>query len=144
MGISYTPIEIEWFHYLHGDRTKLNWFLLEVALEYFSCIMKSAELASYREQYGEKQIAQYCTYYARRLKDGLLKYLSEKRKRINIYQKHITDFYPHHSHQMNSILGAVAGEALMHMSSACKNCPQQCLIDYQSRSLDFDVYGVRE
>jgi len=134
------PIKIEWFYYLEGDRTKLNWLLLEVALEYYSRIIESPGLASYREQYDEKQIAQFCTYYVRRLKDGLLKFLRGKRKCINLYQEHITDFYPHHTHQMNSALSAVAQEALSHMLSACKNCPQQCPIDYQSRSFDFDIY----
>jgi hypothetical protein len=140
MGLNYTPIQMEWFYYLEGDRTKFNWFLLEVALEYYTRIMDSHELKSYREQYNKEQIAQYCTYYVRRLRDGLLKFIRGRRKSINIYQEHITDFYPHHTHQMNSKLSAVAQEALMHMMSACKNCPGQCLIDYQSRSMDFDVY----
>jgi len=141
MGLSYTPIEIEWFYYLEGERTKLNWFLLEVALEYYTRIKSSPELASYREHYDENQIAQYCAYYVRRLKDGLLKFLRGKRKCINLYQEHIADFYPHHAHQLNSALSAVAQEALAHMLSACKTCPSQCLIDYRSRCLDFDIYG---
>ena len=140
MGFSYTPIRIEWFYYLEGNRTKLNWFLLEVALEYYERIMKSPGLAAYREQYDETQIARYCTYYVRRLKDGLLKYIQGKRKSINIYQEHITDYYPHHSHPMNSTLSAVAQEALTHMLSACKNCPQQCLVDYRSKTADFAIY----
>ena len=140
LGLSNTPIQLKWFCHLEGDRTKLNWFLLEVALEYYGRIMKSPELASYREQYDGNQIAQYCTYYVRRLKEGLLKFLRGKRKCINLYQEHIADFYPHHSYQMNKTLGDVAQEALAHMMSACKNCPQQCLTDYRSRSLDFDIY----
>jgi hypothetical protein len=135
------PIQIEWFYHLAGEKTKLNWFLLEVALEYYDRINESPGLASCRAQYDEKQIAQYCTYYVRRMKEGLLKFLRGKRKCINIYQEHITDFYPHHPHQMNGALSAVAQDALTHMLSACKNCPQQCLPDYQSRSFDFDVYG---
>ena len=86
MGLNYTPIKIEWFYYLEGDRTKLNWFLLEVALEYYTRIKSSPELASYREQYDEMQIAQYCTYYVRRLKEGVLKCLQGKRKRINKFE----------------------------------------------------------
>jgi len=140
MGVSYTPIEMEWFQNLHGNRTKLNWFLLEVALEYYGRIKKNPGLASYREQYEDNHIAQYCTYYVRRMKDGLLKFLKGQRKCINIYQEHITDFYPHHPRQTNSVLSAVAEEALMHMLSACKTCPQQCLRDYKSRSIDFDIY----
>ena len=140
MGLCYTPIQIEWF-IQNGDRTKLNWFLLEVALEYYTRIMDSPELESYRKQCSKEQIAQYCTYYVRRMREGLLKYIQGKRKCINIYQEHVTDFYPHHPRQTNSVLSAAAEEALKHMLSACKNCPQQCLLDYRSRSMDFDIYG---
>jgi len=131
---------MEWFICLAGERTKFNWFLLEVALEYYDRIMESPELKSYREQYGKEQIGQYCTYYVRRMRAGLMKFLRGQKKSINIYQEHITDFYPHHSHQMNGTLNAIAEEALTHMLSACKNCPQQCMLDYQSRSTDFDIY----
>lgn len=140
MPFSHTPIKIDWFHHLEGEKTKLNWFLLEVALEYYDRIMDSPELVSYREKYDKEQIAQYCTYYVRRFRVGLLKWVRGQRKCINIYQEHVTDFYPHHPHQLNSTLSAVAEEAIMHMVSACKNCPQQCLLDYQSRSSDFDIY----
>ncbi|MCL2853834.1 MAG: hypothetical protein FWE20_12555 [Defluviitaleaceae bacterium] len=137
-----TPIQMEWFYHLEGEKTKLNWFLLEVALEYYDRIMDSPELKPYREHYGNEQIGQYCTYYARRMRVGLLKFIRGQRKCINLYQAHVTDFYPHHTHQMNSALSAVAEEAISHMLSACKNCPQQCLLDYQSRSADFDMYKV--
>jgi hypothetical protein len=140
VGLSYTPIELEWFYYLEGDRTKLNWFLLEVALEYYGRIMDSEELISYRERYDKEQIAQFCTSYVRRLKVALLKCIRGQTKHVNIYQEHIADFYPHHSHQMNTALCKAAEKALSHMLSACKNCPQHCLVDYQSRSIDFDIY----
>jgi hypothetical protein len=74
------------------------------------------------------------------MKEGLLKFLKGQRKSINIYQEHITDFYPNHPHQLNAALSAVAHEAVEHMLSACKGCPQQCLFDYESRSFDFDMY----
>ena len=140
MGISFTPIRIQWFYHLEGDKTKLNWFLLEVALEYYTRINDSPELKRYREQHNEEQIAQYCTYYVRRLKGSLLKCIRGQRKSIVLYQEHIVDFYPQHSDQLNGALGKVAKEALDHMLSACENCPAMCLRDYKSRSMDFDVY----
>jgi len=140
MLFNHTPIQMEWFYYLEGEKTKLNWFLMEVALEYYDRIMGNAGLESYRELYSKEQIGQYCTYYVRRMKDGLLKFLRGQRKNINIYQEHIADFYPHQSHRQNSALNAVAQEVLEHMLSACKNCLQRCLSNYQSKSADFDIY----
>jgi len=135
-----TPIQMEWFYYLEGDKTKLNWFLLEVALEYYDRIMDSPELESYRTQYDKKQIAQYCTYYVRRMKESLLKCIRGQRKSVILYAEYIADFYPHHSDQQNKILSKVGNEAWDHMLTACKHCPQQCLSDYKSRSAIFDDY----
>jgi hypothetical protein len=140
MSLSHIPIKMEWFYYLEGEKTKLNWFLLEIALEYYDRIMDSPELESYREQYDKKQIAQYCTYYARRVKESLLKCLRGQRKNILLYPEYIEDFYPHHTKSQNKALGKVGKEAVDHMLSACEDCPQQCLIDYRSRSMVFDEY----
>jgi hypothetical protein len=134
------PIRIEWFYHLEGEKTKLNWFLLEIALEYYDRIMDSLELATYRSLYDNKQIAQYCTYYARRAKESLLRCLRGRRKSIVLYREHIDDFYPHHTAQMNKTLAKVGNETWDHMLAACENCPQQCLVDYRSRSFDFDIY----
>jgi len=46
MGLCYTPIKLEWFYYLEGEKTKLNWFLLEIALEYYDRIRDSQELVT--------------------------------------------------------------------------------------------------
>ena len=135
-----TPIQMEWFYNIHGDRSKFNWFLLEIALEYYDRIKDSPDLFSYRKMYNESQIAQFCTYYARRSKEGLLKNLRGQRKNIILYQEHIYDFYPHHTKQMNAALSKVGDEAWKHMLEACAICPQQCLVDYESRSPEFDFY----
>ena len=135
-----TPIQMEWFYDLEGEKTKLNWFLLETTFEYYDRIRDSNELAAYREQYGEQHIAQFCTYYSRRMKKSLLNCLSGKRKSVIHYREYISDFYPHHSNELNNILDEIAYDAWSHMLSACENCPQQCLFDYGSRCLIFDTY----
>jgi len=132
---------MEWFYHLEGEKTKLNWFLAEIALEYYDHIMDSADLTWYREQYDDKQIAQYCTYYARQTKASLLKYLRRQLKKVVLHQKHIDDFYPHHADQQNDTLGKVGEEAWSSMLTSCVNCPEQCLKDYKSRSGNFDEYG---
>jgi hypothetical protein len=140
MLFNHTPIQMEWFYHIEGERTKLNWFLLEVAFEYYDRIMDSPELSSYRRQYDKEHIARYCTYYARRLKESLLKCLRGQRKSVMLYGEHIDDFYPHHCPPQNKILNKVGKEAFDHMVCACRNCPQQCLSDYSSRSMVFDGY----
>ena len=140
MIMNHSPIQMEWFYNLEGEKTKFNWFLLEIALEYYSRIMGSSELKAYRKQYNNKQIAQYCTYYARRSKTDLLKYVKGQRKNFYTYQEYIDDFYPHHTEQQNELLSKVGNEAWEHMLEGCINCPQQCLNDYRSRSIFFEKY----
>jgi len=138
------PIRIEWFHHLEGEKTKLNWFLYEVALEYYDRIQDNPELASFREHNDEKQIAQYCAYYARRLKESIFRYLRGQRKSVIFYHDYAGDFYPHHDAQMNALLSRVARESFDHMWPGCSTCQQQCLRDHEAKSPLFDKYKEQE
>ena len=134
------PIRMEWFYHLYGEKTKLNWYLLEHALEYYSRIMESPELKSYREQCSEDQIAQYCAYYARRLKESLLKYIRGQRKTVIFYREYAGDFYPNHDDEMAAMLSRTARESFDFMWPECRACLQQCLWEYEDRSTLFDKY----
>jgi len=140
MQMNNSPIQMEWFYYLEGEKTKLNWFLFEIALEYYSRIMESSELKAYKKQYNNKQIALYCTYYARRGKTDVLKYIKGRRKHLHTYKEYIDDYYPNRTNEENDILSKVGNETWEHMLNACHACPQQCLNDYQSRSIFFEKY----
>ena len=140
MKMNNSPIQMEWFYNLEGEKTKFNWFLLEIALEYYSRINVSGELKAYRKQYSNKEIALYCTYYARRAKSDLLKYVKGQRKYLYTYEEYIEDFYPHHPVEQNERLSKIGNETWEHMLKACETCPQQCLKDYRSNSIFFEKY----
>jgi hypothetical protein len=129
---------MEWFYGLDGGKTKLNWFLMEIALDYYDRIKSSPALSSYLKQYGDGQRAQFCAYFSRRLKGSVLRRLSGQEETVIIDQGHIDDFYPHHTGQMNKALAKVAADAVNHMLSACSNCPQGCLYDHNARTTLFD------
>lgn len=138
MGANFTPIQMEWFYHIYGNKTKLNWLLLETALECYFRIRDSAALTDYRKQYDDLQIAQFCTYYARRMKSSLLNCLRGQRKSVIHYRDYVDDFYPHHDDQMNCAIEDAAVEAWTHMLSACENCPQGCPYDYEAETTLFD------
>jgi len=140
MIMNSSPIQMEWFYNLEGEKTKFNWFLLEIALEYYSRIMESSELKAYKKKYNNKQIALYCTYYARRSKEDVLKYVKGRRKYLHTYQEYIDDYYPNHKDEENDILSKVGNETWEHMINACHVCPQKCLSDYKSTSIFFEKY----
>jgi hypothetical protein len=135
-----TPIRKKWYLNLEGDRTKFNWFLMEIALEYYDRIRTSTALAAYREQYGERHIAQYCAYHTRRMKKGLLNYLRGRAKQFALLREHVDDFYPNHDDSLNGLLYITARDAWDHMLSRCAKCPQECLNDYSARTTLFDDY----
>jgi hypothetical protein len=140
MGACRTPIQMEWFHRIEGEKTKLNWFLLEFALGYYEHIRDSEALSFYRKRYDEEQIAQFCAYYARRLKSSLLRSLRGRTKHTIFYLEHIEDFYPHHGEQMNLALHYAARGAYDGMAF-CDGCPERCLKDYKARSMQFEDWG---
>ena len=133
-----TPIRMEWFYYLEGNQSKLNWFLFEFALGYYDAISRSHSLEDYRNQNGERFIAQYCAYHTRRLRESLLKELRGRTKRVIFYERYISDFYPHHDSQLNFILNQLAMDAFETLQSKCDTCSQRCLVDYMAISAYFN------
>ena len=134
------PMRYEWFHNIEGYRTKFNWFLMETALEHYDRIMENDGLAKYRELYTKERIALFCTYFARRMKESLLINLRGKRKSIRLYNEYIDDYYPNHDRETNELLLEMAEDAWSHKIDSCEHCPKQCLIDYKSSCIDFDIY----
>jgi hypothetical protein len=140
MQFNSSPIQMEWFENLYGHKTKMNWFLLEFALDYYGFIHTSPALKEYRKQYADQQIAQYCTYFVRRLKDSMLKCFRRRTKTVIFYRDYADDFYPHHGGEMNGALIEVAMSVYEKMRHSCKNCIHQCMDDYQSRCFCFEEY----
>jgi hypothetical protein len=141
MGLSFTLIQKEWFYYIEGEKTKLNWLLLETALEHYGRIRDCGALAAYREQHGEDQIAQFCAYYARRMRKRLLDCLRGRAKSVICDQAYVADFYPQHGCQLAGTLNHAANEAWGPMLAGCGGgCPQQCLRDHKARNPLFDEY----
>jgi len=132
-----TPIKKEWFYSLEGEKTNLNWFLFESAMEIYDHIRRTPGLADYRKQYNEQQIAQFCTYYARRVKSYMLTNRRAGDDSIT-YGEYVNDFYPQHSKEMNHALWIVACVAFAQIQSNCKHCPQDCLAEHMARNPYFE------
>jgi hypothetical protein len=140
MILNNTPIQMEWFYSIEGEKTKLNWYLYEIALEYYDRIMDNPELEHYRKLYDEKQIALYCAYYARRLRESLLRYIRGQRKTVIFYKEYISDFYLQHDRPLIRILSRTARESFDHIWFVCITCPQQCLWEHNAKSPLFEEY----
>ena len=140
MILNNSHIQMEWFYDIEGEKTKLNWYLLELSLEYYDRIKGSPELSDYRAEYGDKHIAYYCAYYARRLKKSLLNYIKGRNKTVIFYQEYVSDYYPQFCDQKTLLMSRMARESFDQMWPGCRACPQQCLWEHEEKSPLFDEY----
>ena len=133
-------IKPEWFYENEEGKTKLNWFLYEVALEYQSFIKSSAELKAYKKAYGDRNIALFCTHYAKQMKQSVLDRLEGKTDATIIDEEYITDFYPMMAQKDVNLLMDAACEAWDQHLSVCEACPTRCLSEKDHMIDLFDRY----
>jgi hypothetical protein len=112
-----------------GDKIKQNWFLYEYANILFSKIAEVSNLATYRKQHSEKDIAAFCVYFSKRMRRGIARASEKKASGIEIDGRYIYEFYPHNSRALTQRLLEAAFEAWNEHFFVCENCPNQCLTD---------------
>jgi uncharacterized Fe-S radical SAM superfamily protein PflX len=140
MSIFETPIKPEWFYADADRKKKINWFCYEVALEYYSFIMKSKTLSKYRRQHKEKNIAEFCAHFAKEMKNSVLDQLSGKTDVVIIDEEYIAGFYPKNTQKENLLLMQVSFEAWDSLLAVCGTCPSRCLSEKDEMSPFFDKY----
>jgi len=132
-------IRPEWF-YTGGKKTKMNWFLFEVALEYQQAIAQDKALASYRNTHSPKDIAQFCTYFSKRMEKSALEGLAGKTDAVVFYEDYVTDYYPHIPRRQTDALLTAAIDAWDGMLAICETCPERCISERSFPSTLFDSY----
>jgi hypothetical protein len=133
-------IKAEWFYDCEEDKTKLNWFLYEVALEYHLFIRKADGLKAYRKSQGDRNVARFCTYYAKRMEKNVLDRLYGRTDATVIDEDIIADFYPDMDDLQTRRLLNVACQAWDSLLSVCETCPTRCLSEKERKSEYFDRY----
>ena len=135
-------IKKEWFFEGKNAKTKMNWFLYEVVLEYQSFIMRSKALWRYRKAHSETEIAQFCAYYAKRMKKSVLEQLAGMTEATEIEEEYVSDYYPKNSTRLNGLLLETACAAWDSLLSVCETCPTRCLSEKERicELFDSDLY----
>ena len=133
-------IDPEWFYGNEEGKTKLNWFLYEVALEYQMFIKDTPSLKAYRKAHGDRNIALFCAHYAKQMKQSVLERLEGRTDATTIYEEYVTDFYPGMAPAQVRLLMDVAEKAWDSHLAVCETCPSRCLSEKGRRSEFFDRY----
>ena len=141
MKLPGADIKAEWFYENEEGKTKLNWFLYEVALEYQMFIKDTPELKPYRKSYGDRSVAHFCTHFAKQMKQSVLDRLGEKPDATFIYEEYIKDFYPEMADGQVHLLMDAARRSWDSQISGCETCPTRCLSEKEAWCELFDRYG---
>jgi len=140
MKMPWSDIKAEWFYVNEEGKTKLNWFLYEVALEYQEFIRNTPELKPYKKTHGDRNVALFCTHFAKEMKKSLLERLEGKTDNTIIYEEYITDFYPGMPRKQVNLLLEAAGKAWGSQLSICETCPTRCISEKEEWCVLFDDY----
>ena len=128
---SFYPSEIE--------KTKLNWFCYELALN-FDLAIGSKLGKKLKRRYGidKEEIADFCIYFAKKMKAIILQKLSEEIETVYFSYDLIETYFPRLRDRMiNKILDVVA-EAWDEQLSICEICPTRCVTEKDEYCTMFD------
>lgn len=133
-------IKAEWFLEGKKEKTKLNWFTYEVALEYHYYIMKHPALVKFRKECGEEAIAQFCADYAKQMKQSVLEKLAGITEAVELDEEYISQYFPRNSTKQNRMLVEGAFASWDSLLSVCETCPTRCISEKERYCDLFDTY----
>jgi hypothetical protein len=144
------------FYQRDSEKTKLNWFCYEYANNIYISIRASKNLARYRGRHKHEDIAAFCLYFAKRVREVVLERLTT-RSDIVIFERatkkpesgagtgavaaeveYVYGFYPKCPPKQAEALLEAAMRAWREQLKTCRNCPSQCLRDWLSLCVMFD------
>jgi uncharacterized Fe-S radical SAM superfamily protein PflX len=132
------PIKANWFYVFASEKTKFNWFCYEYACQFYDHIRRSGKLKRWRSQRSDLQIAEFCAYFSKRMKQSVLDKLAGITDITIVDEEYIADYYHENTHGQNMAIMKVAGEAWDELLSACEVCPNRCISERHARSEFYD------
>ncbi len=121
-----------------SEKTKLNWFFFEYALEIQSRIDRPLRKKLKRKHIWERDIAEFCRRYAKEMKQPILDKLSGKAPDMILSHEPIEEFFPSLNDYLINKLLAVAVEAWEGMLDMCVSCPIRCISEKDKITPMFD------
>jgi len=119
-------IKASWFC-VYDDRIKFNWFSYEYALKLYDFVKGSKRLKKWVSGKTDIEVANYCAYFAKRMKQAVTDKLSGVTDIVELDEEYIADYWHTNTQRENKALNEVAGEAWDQLLSVCETCPTRCL-----------------
>lgn len=139
MGIE-SPVQASWFYLNASEKIKFNWFLYEYACHLFEEIKDSRTkvLRQWKAQRSEKQIAEFCAYFAKRMRKSALDRLAGITEETEGDEEYLCDYCHTNTHRENMALLDAAGKAWEELLDVCVVCPNRCVSERYERCAFFD------
>lgn len=133
-------VKPEDFYAAEAEKTKLNWFLFEYAMEMESAIRGDSRLVSAlrRRGMGPANIGELCVHYAKSMKGQVLDRVAGRIKAVRIGYEEIEAFLPDAGDDLVDQLLTHAAEAWDTLTEACGECPTRCISERDQRASMFD------
>ncbi len=128
------------FYSCEAEKTKLNWFCFEYALELQRYVYKDRKLTAKlkRKKVDDAKIAKFCIHYAKDMKGPILRQVSGESRNIHISYHEIERFFPSIGHKLADDLLKAAFKAWDFLTAQCVSCPTRCISEKEKRAPMFD------
>jgi hypothetical protein len=122
------------------EKTKLNWFLFELALEIERFIAKEKRLTAQLRRAGvdDGRMRDFCVHYAKHMKKEILDKLSGKTANVGLGYLEIERFFPQIGDRLVDRLLTLVGKAWESQTELCAVCPTRCISERDKRASMFD------
>ena len=132
-----------WFYKEDGEKIKLNWFLYEFACGFFDLLRedRTKRIADWKAKLTDEQLAEFCAYYAKRMKRSLVDFLENETRTIKVYDEYLADYCHSNTRRENAVITKIGGAAWDGMMGRCAACPDRCLEDPGGHCGSFDQTG---
>ena len=138
-----TPIKASWFYWDDSEKTKFNWFLYEYACTLYDHIRRSKNetLNRRRAKRSNKQVAEFCAYFSKRMRQSVLDSIARHAKETIGDEEYICDYCHTNTLDENGAILETAVSAWSELLEICVICPERCITERDNRSMFFDRTG---
>ena len=132
-----------WFYLTEDEKIKLNWFLYEYACSLYEHMRGSRKktLSKWRSKWSDGQVAEFCAYFSKRMRQSVNKQLAGLTRETEIYEEYVSDYYHTNTRRENNAIINVAGEAWAELLETCEVCPCRCISERNEQCGFFDRMG---
>jgi len=120
-----------WFYVDERDKNKLNWLLYEYSHIIFDHIMSTRKslIVKWKRRQDETRIAEFCAYYAKRMKHSILAYQSGTATGVLMPEYFVSDFWHTNTRLENRVIMEIAHVAWTEKLQICSACMGGCIYE---------------